>query len=143
MTGEYRHNIDDKGRLFIPAKLREKLGSPFYIAEGFDKCVNAYSVPAWEKMWDEVYAKLAPTDRIDLELRVHSKAQESEPDAQGRIILSPTLRKIIGIPEKGRATVMMVGTTNHVQIWSEEGWQEKYGEISKGSLRDIFKSIGL
>ena len=47
MTGEYKHTLDSKGRLFIPAKLREELGDVFYITLSMDKCISAYSAESW------------------------------------------------------------------------------------------------
>ena len=47
--GEYRHTIDAKGRLFIPAKLREKLGEEFIFSRGLDNCVCVYPKDEWEK----------------------------------------------------------------------------------------------
>ena len=47
MTGEYQHSLDAKGRLFIPAKLREELGDMFYVTISMDKCLNAYSAESW------------------------------------------------------------------------------------------------
>ena len=47
LTGEYKHTLDSKGRLFIPAKLREELGDVFYITLSMDKCISAYSAESW------------------------------------------------------------------------------------------------
>ena len=48
MTGQYAHNIDAKGRLFIPAKLREELGETFHVTIGQDHCLTVYSDESWE-----------------------------------------------------------------------------------------------
>ena len=50
LMGEYHHSIDDKGRLIIPAKLREELGEEFVITRGLDKCLFVYSKEEWEKI---------------------------------------------------------------------------------------------
>ena len=54
MTGEYQHSLDNKGRIFIPAKLREELGDVFYITISMDKCLCAYNSSNWQKFSDKV-----------------------------------------------------------------------------------------
>ena len=54
MHGEFEHNIDAKGRLFIPAKLREKLGSSFIITKGLDGCLFVYSAEAWDVLEEKI-----------------------------------------------------------------------------------------
>ena len=47
LTGQYQHSIDAKGRVFIPAKLREELGETFYVTMGMDSCLSVYSDASW------------------------------------------------------------------------------------------------
>ena len=54
MRGEFEHNIDAKGRLFIPAKLREKLGGSFIITKGLDGCLFVYSAEAWDVLEEKI-----------------------------------------------------------------------------------------
>ena len=54
MTGTYEHGIDAKGRLFIPAKLREELGSTFYLAVGVKENLTLYPLAAWNKLQERV-----------------------------------------------------------------------------------------
>ena len=54
MTGTYEHTIDAKGRLFIPAKLREELGDTFYLAMGVDACLAIYPQATWDRFL-EIY----------------------------------------------------------------------------------------
>lgn len=56
MTGEYKHSIDNKGRLFIPAKLRDELGDVFYITLSMDDCLSVYSAESWKEFSDKVNA---------------------------------------------------------------------------------------
>ena len=54
MTGQYAHNIDAKGRLFIPAKLREELGQTFHVTIGLDHCLSIYSNESWDAFMDKL-----------------------------------------------------------------------------------------
>ena len=53
MTGQYAHNIDAKGRLFIPSKLREELGDVFYVTVGQDGCLSVHSDQSWQELRDK------------------------------------------------------------------------------------------
>ena len=50
MKGEYQHTLDAKGRLFIPAKLREQLGDGFVVTKGLDECLFLYPQKAWDEL---------------------------------------------------------------------------------------------
>ena len=54
MTGQYAHNIDAKGRLFIPSKLREELGDVFYVTVGQDGCLSVHSDQSWQELRDKL-----------------------------------------------------------------------------------------
>ena len=91
MTGQYAHNIDAKGRLFIPSKLREELGDVFYVTVGQDGCLSVHSDQSWQELRD----KLRDTSYTETKtLRTMSAlATRCEPDAQGRILLPQRLRQ--------------------------------------------------
>ena len=54
MTGTYEHSIDSAGRLIVPAKLREELGSTFYLAVGVKENLTLYPMAAWNKLQERV-----------------------------------------------------------------------------------------
>ena len=56
MTGEYQHSLDSKGRLFIPAKLRDELGEVFFVTLSMERCLCAYSSENWQTFSDKVNA---------------------------------------------------------------------------------------
>ena len=56
MTGIYQHTLDAKGRLFIPAKLREELGDTFYVTVSPEKCLSAYSQENWKAISEKAAA---------------------------------------------------------------------------------------
>ena len=89
MTGEYQHNLDAKGRLFIPARLREDLGNVFYVTLSMDKCLSVYSSESWQNFSDKVNAMPYVKQRKMRPLFAH--AAKCELDAQGRILLPQAL----------------------------------------------------
>ena len=91
MTGTYEHSIDAKGRLFIPAKLREELGSAFYLAMGVDACLAIYPQSTWDR-FTEKFASL-PMSQSKVMRPLFASTIKCEPDSQGRIVISQKLRK--------------------------------------------------
>lgn len=94
MTGTYEHSIDAKGRLFIPAKLREELGVTFYLAMGVDECLAIYPQETWNR-FTEKFASL-PMSQSAAMRPLFANASKCELDSQGRIVIPQKLRKYAG-----------------------------------------------
>ena len=92
MTGTYEHSIDAKGRLFIPAKLREELGVTFYLAMGIDTCLAIYPQSTWDK-FTEKFASL-PMTQSKVMRPLFANAVKCELDSQGRIVISPEAAQV-------------------------------------------------
>jgi len=90
LTGQYQHSIDAKGRVFIPAKLREELGETFYVTMGMDSCLSVYSDASWAK-FTEKFESL-PYTKTKAMRPLFANAAKCEPDSQGRILLPQKLR---------------------------------------------------
>ena len=120
MTGEYQHSLDSKGRIFIPAKLREELGDVFYITISMDKCLCAYNSLNWQQLSDRVNAMPYVKQRRMRPLFAH--AAKCELDAQGRALIPQNLREFAGITK----TVSVLGCNNHAELWDSETWQEVF-----------------
>jgi len=116
MTGEYSHTIDPKGRLFIPAKLREELGTVFYVTLSMDECLSAYSSENWGEFMDKVSALPYSKQRKMRSLFAH--AAKCELDAQGRILIPQKLRDIVGLTKN----VTVIGFNNRAEIWDTDKW---------------------
>ena len=86
LYGRYEHNIDAKGRIFVPAKLREKLGDAFIAAAVMDHCVCLYSMGEWDKL-QEGLAQMPMTKARKLQRYLSANATDVQVDAQGRILL--------------------------------------------------------
>ena len=106
MTGIYQHTLDAKGRLFIPAKLREELGETFYVTISPEKCLSAYS----QENWDDVARRVAAMTNV----------QQRKMDGQGRILLPQHLREFAGLTK----SVTVVGSNNHAEFWDSARWDE-------------------
>ncbi|NLJ33988.1 MAG: division/cell wall cluster transcriptional repressor MraZ [Firmicutes bacterium] len=135
--GEYRHTIDSKGRLIIPVKFRDGLGASFVATKGLDNCLFLYPHGEWSNL--ELKLKSLPFTQADARAFVRfffSGASECELDKQGRILLAPNLREYAGL---GR-DVVVIGVSNRVEVWSEEGWQE-YSKRAEEAYEDIAEKI--
>ena len=113
MTGVYRHTLDSKGRLFIPAKLREELGDVFYVTLSMERCLSAYS----SESWDRFMAKIKEMPKVkQIKMRpLFSHAAKCELDSQGRILLPQALRDFAGLTKN----VAVVGAGECAEFWDE------------------------
>ena len=118
MTGEYQHNLDSKGRLFIPARLREELGNVFYVTLSMDKCLSAYSAESWRDFSDKVNAMPYVKQRKMRPLFAY--AAKCELDTQGRILIPQNLRDYAGLSKN----VTVVGCNNHAELWDASAWSK-------------------
>ncbi len=117
MTGEYQHSLDSKGRLFIPAKLREELGDVFFITLSMDRCLCAYSKDNWQLFSDKVSEMPYIRQRRMRPLFAH--AARCELDGQGRALIPQHLREYAGFQKN----VTVVGCNNHAELWDSEAWK--------------------
>jgi MraZ protein len=134
LIGEYQHSVDDKGRLFMPAKFREELGAKFVASRGIGQCLFVFSNDEWTKF--SANLTQAPKSNIpaqDFLRLLFASACECEPDKQGRILLPQRLREFAGI--EGEAVV--IGLMNRAEIWSKQNWDE----FNKRSSQDFEKTL--
>ena len=120
MTGEYQHSLDNNGRLFIPAKLREELGEVFYITLSMERCLCAYSAENWQSFSDKVSAMPYVKQRRMRPLFAY--AARCELDSQGRTIIPQNLRAYANLTKN----VTVIGCNNHAELWDSETWQSVY-----------------
>lgn len=118
MTGEYQHSLDSKGRLFIPAKLREELGEIFYITVSMDCCLCVYSAENWKCFCEKVSAMPYVRQRRMRPLFAH--AAKCELDSQGRILVPQNLRQYAGLEKN----VTVLGCNNHAELWDSDAWKK-------------------
>lgn len=120
MTGEYEHTLDSKGRLSIPARLREELGNVFYVTLSMDKCLSAYSAESWQNFSDKVNEM--PYVKQHKMRPLFAYAAKCELDAQGRILIPQNLRDFAGLSKN----VTVIGCNNHAEFWDSDNWNAIY-----------------
>ena len=113
LYGRYQHNIDAKGRIFVPAKLREKLGDSFIAAAVMDHCVCLYSMEEWDKL-QQGLAEMPMTKARKLQRYLSANAADVQVDAQGRILLPKNLLAYAGLEKEA----LVVGTGKRAEIWN-------------------------
>ena len=144
--GMFQHTIDTKGRLSVPVKFREALtvisGEPPILTVNIDNCLALYPRRAWNTIKEKASTSTAMNTDLKRFLRfLHSRASESPLDKQGRILISPLLRKFAAL----EGEVYVVGVENRIEIWDPDRWAEEEVEMfaSNGQIKDTIASLGM
>lgn len=137
LLGEYEHSIDTKGRIAMPAKLREGLGTQFIITKGLDGCLFVYALDEWQRL----EAKLAtlPMSRKtarDFTRFLFGGACEAECDKQGRVLLPANLRRYAELERDA----VIVGVGSRAEIWAAAKWQQ-YNEESAEDVNELAEQL--
>ena len=139
LGGEYRHNLDPKNRIFIPAKLREELGATFVVAKDIrEKCLKVYSQEGWEKYITPLREQKRKLSEKILRF-LHASLAQVTPDSQGRIVLPPELVQHAEIEKN----VVIVGCCDYAEIWAEANYQAKIESEDIEQLRRVLEGYGL
>lgn len=139
LIGEYNYNIDPKGRLNFPAKLREDLGEKFILSKNLvDNCLNAYSMEEWEKLVAKVEALPMAKGR-NIKRHLFSSACEVIPDKQGRILIPQALRDYADLSKE----VMVIGVSNYCEVWDKDHWNALCDSIESESLAEAVEELGI
>ncbi len=123
--GEYKHNLDAKGRITLPSKFREKFDDTVIVARGFDGCLSVYTPQEWEKFYTKLQQMPITKKQTRAFVRmITSKATECEIDKMGRINIPPGLREQAHLEKN----CSIVGSLNHVEIWDTNMWEDYYNQ---------------
>ena len=126
-TGEYRHAIDAKGRVAVPARFRAELAQGAFVSRWIDSCLAIFPRTEWERL----AARVSELPFSDAGARVFSRfifsgAFESTLDAQGRVLLPPALRDFAALSDE----TVVVGARDHVELWQPERWAAYSAEMN-------------
>ena len=142
LIGEYKHTIDNKKRLAIPAKFRKDLGEKAVITKGFENCLVIYILDEWQKHAQKL--ENLPTSQSDarnLARMILSGASDVELDKLGRILIPDYLKNYASL----KKNVTLLGLSNKIEIWDTEKWEEhrKKTESSAGDIAERLKELGI
>jgi len=143
--GTYYINMDEKGRVLIPAKLRDVLTSRYsgsLILTNFDNCIAAYPREEWMILQEKVRSLPSmDVDVINFGRYFFANAEECELDKSGRILIPLKLRRFANL----NGEVILLGVMNKMELWSKEQW-ENFVSAFEGKFADMARklaSIGL
>jgi MraZ protein len=139
LSNNFRHNVDSKNRLFVPAKYREELGESFVVSQSIrGNYLKIYSHEEWEKYIAPI--KLLPRKTSEAALRfLIGNSIEVSPDGQGRIILPPSMLEFASIV-KG---TVIIGCGDYAEIWAEEAFEIEPSVQDSEGIRSALEDAGL
>ena len=117
MYGKYKHTLDAKGRLFVPSKLRDELGSAFYVVKNAKLFLTVYPEEIWLKKLEKL--KELPTSKVPDMRYIFANVCKCEPDKQGRFLLPEDFRQYADLTQE----VMIVGQASCAEIWNAERFE--------------------
>ncbi|MFV0363852.1 MAG: division/cell wall cluster transcriptional repressor MraZ [Suipraeoptans sp.] len=134
LKGEYGHNIDAKGRLIIPAKMRDDLGENFVITKGVENCLYVHPEEQWKSFEDKLNSLPTTTDKNARQFAYffQGSATDGDLDKQGRTLIPQTLRNYAKLDKE----VIFVGMGKRAEIWDKKKWDEK-SAVVESSIEDI------
>ena len=140
-TGEYRHSVDGKGRLAVPARFRTQLQTGAVVSRWLDACLAIHTQDGWDRLSEKV-AALPITDPMARRFQrfVFAGAVEAELDGQGRVLLPAYLRDATGLTTEA----VIVGSRDHAEIWTPADWAAYSQALDDPqALADAFEGLGI
>lgn len=131
--GEYQHGLDTKGRLILPVRIREELGTQFVLTKGMDGCLFIFTPSAWMEFSDKLN-RLPTSSKEARRLKRYfiGSSIECETDKQGRFLIPPVLRNFAEIDKE----VTILGVSDKIELWSTERYEE-YQKQDDMSIEEI------
>jgi len=138
IIGQYKHTIDNKKRLALPAKFRGELGDKVIITRGIENCLVVYT----EKEWEVLSQKLSNLPISQGEARsftriILAEAMEVILDKLGRILVPDYLKEYADL----KKNVVICGLFNRLEIWDEQKW-ELYRKKAEKGVEEIVSKLG-
>jgi transcriptional regulator MraZ len=140
-TGEYRHTVDEKGRIAVPSKFRSQLEDGAVVSRWLESCLAIHTRAGW----DGLAAKVAGLPITDAGSRLFQRfifagAFEADLDRQGRVVLPAYLREAIGL----EAEAVIVGSRDHAEIWAPRQWDDYRRALDDSdALAEAISGLGI
>ena len=142
LIGEFRHTIDDKKRISMPASFRKEIGKKMVITKGLDSCLFAYTLDGWKKVSGEI-DKLPMTQSAARSFSrfILGSAFEVEIDSMGRVLIPEHLKDFADL----KSRVVVVGLSERIEIWDDRKWKENIDKVEKQAdvLAERLSEVGM
>lgn len=133
--GEFKHNIDAKGRLMFPIKFRQEIGENFVVTKEIGGCLSVYSEQEWKAL--ETKLEQLPKSKANIARFYMGSAVDSGLDKLGRILLSPALKEYAGLDKE----VVIAGVLGRIEIWDKQRWDDNNALI-EANIEDEMADLG-
>ena len=121
LIGEYRHTMDEKNRLSLPAKFRKELGKKIIMTRGLDRCLFIYPLNEWKKFSQKLAGlSIGSSEGRGFSRALLGGATEIDVDASGRMLVPDHLKSYAALSTK----VVVAGISNRVELWNEDAWNK-------------------
>ena len=135
--GTYTPKLDDKGRLFLPAKFREQLAEGLVVTRGQERCLTVWPLADFTAMTRRLHeAPLTNKGIRDYVRMLSAAAMDQVPDRQGRITIPPVLREYASL----HTAVTVIGSMNRVEIWDSGAWA-RYSEEQEQKFAELTDEV--
>lgn len=137
--GTFEHSIDAKGRVIIPAKLRDGLGESFVATVGLDGCLYAYPMDEWEDFLAKLKSLPGTKEARALQRTFLANAATCDIDKQGRTLIPASLRERVGIDKD----IVFVGVLGKIELWSKDRYGSGDEVTDLDEIADHMSEFGL
>lgn len=126
---EYPRQLDERGRIILPSRVREKVSDTVYVTRSMsDKCLNIYTCEEWDRISEKVNQLPTATDKNAAAFArlFFGKASCAAVDKQGRVPVSKSLIEYAGL----KKDVVLVGANTHLELWDSGEWELYQSKLS-------------
>jgi len=137
LLGTHHPRLDDKGRLFLPAKFRDRLAGGLVITPGQERCLYVFPEPEFDRIFDRIrQAPVTSKAARDYQRMFMAKASDETPDKQGRVTVNAELRTYAGLTKE----CVVIGAGTRVEVWDEESWT-RYSAEQEGPFAELSEEV--
>jgi MraZ protein len=127
--GTHSPRLDEKGRLFLPAKFRDELAEGLVVTKGQERCLYVFPAAEFGRIAEQLRAAPMTHKGARAYSRVFfASASDEVPDKQGRVTIPPSLREYAGLSRD----CVVIGASTRVEIWDRQAWDEYLAESEPG-----------
>lgn len=142
LYGEYRHTLDDKGRVSLPAKFRADLGERVVVSKGLDRCLFVFSVSRFESLMEHLgRQQLGRTEARSFARFLLAGSTDIEVDSHGRVLLPLSLREYAGLTKDA----VLIGVSTRAEIWDAAAYEafDERAETNYESMAEKVLDLGI